>query len=101
MGVDRDASRLHGGGSEREDEPGAILITSNTVRKSIARVLTVINQKQRQNLREFYKKSKCEHVLLSPRIILLHRRLDDGSPHWTWNGEEWRRPTTAQTNTHP
>lgn len=31
---------------------------SNTVRKSIARVLTVVNQKQRQNLREFYKKSK-------------------------------------------
>ncbi|GMK54430.1 hypothetical protein CspeluHIS016_0110160 [Cutaneotrichosporon spelunceum] len=30
----------------------------NTVRKSIARVLTVVNQKQRQNLREFYKKSK-------------------------------------------
>ncbi|KAL7422329.1 60S ribosomal protein L35, L29 [Cryptotrichosporon argae] len=29
-----------------------------TVRKSIARILTVINQKQRQNLREFYKKSK-------------------------------------------
>lgn len=39
------------------DQP---LICSNTVRKSIARVLTVINQKQRQNLREFYKKSKCE-----------------------------------------
>ncbi|KAK8850443.1 hypothetical protein IAR55_004361 [Kwoniella newhampshirensis] len=30
----------------------------NTVRKSIARVLTVINHKQRDNLREFYKKSK-------------------------------------------
>ncbi|CAD6574083.1 MAG: Pre-mRNA-splicing factor slt11 [Tremellales sp. Tagirdzhanova-0007] len=30
----------------------------NSVRKSIARVLTVINQKQRQNLRDFYKKSK-------------------------------------------
>ncbi|WVN89608.1 uncharacterized protein L203_104836 [Cryptococcus depauperatus CBS 7841] len=30
----------------------------NSVRKSIARILTVINQKQRQNLREFYRKSK-------------------------------------------
>ncbi|EMD40713.1 ribosomal protein L29 [Gelatoporia subvermispora B] len=30
----------------------------NTVRKSIARVLTVMNQKQRQNLREFYKNKK-------------------------------------------
>jgi len=29
-----------------------------SVRKSIARVLTVINQKQRQNLREFYKNKK-------------------------------------------
>ena len=31
---------------------------SNGVRKSIARVLTVINQKQRSNLREFYKNKK-------------------------------------------
>ncbi|KAH8118681.1 ribosomal protein L35 [Phellopilus nigrolimitatus] len=30
----------------------------NTVRKSIARVLTVTNAKQRQNLREFYKNKK-------------------------------------------
>ncbi|KAK7695817.1 60S ribosomal protein L35 [Cerrena zonata] len=30
----------------------------NTVRKSIARVLTVMNQKQRQNLRELYKGKK-------------------------------------------
>ncbi|KAI0053645.1 ribosomal protein L35 [Auriscalpium vulgare] len=30
----------------------------NTVRKSIARVLTVTNQKQRQNLREYYKSKK-------------------------------------------
>lgn len=36
----------------------AIGIRSNTVRKSIARVLTVINQKQRQNLREYYKGKK-------------------------------------------
>lgn len=33
-------------------------MNSNTVRKSIARVLTVTNQKQRQNLREFYKSKK-------------------------------------------
>ena len=36
----------------------SILSPSNTVRKSIARVLTVTNQKQRQNLREFYKNKK-------------------------------------------
>ena len=31
---------------------------SNGVRKSIARVLTVVNSKQRQHLREFYKSKK-------------------------------------------
>jgi len=36
----------------------AKLTKINTVRKSIARVLTVTNQKQRQNLREFYKGKK-------------------------------------------
>lgn len=40
---------------------------SNTVRKSIARVLTVINKKQRDNLREFYKDAKCESSLLRAR----------------------------------
>ncbi|KAH9999946.1 ribosomal L29 protein-domain-containing protein [Russula vinacea] len=30
----------------------------NTVRKSIARVLTVTNQKARQNIREYYKNKK-------------------------------------------
>ncbi|KAK0230773.1 60S ribosomal protein L35 [Armillaria novae-zelandiae] len=30
----------------------------NTVRKSIARVMTVMNQKARQNLREYYKDKK-------------------------------------------
>jgi hypothetical protein len=36
-------------------------LISNGVRKSIARVLTVINQKQRQNVRELYKSknAKC------------------------------------------
>ncbi|GJE83996.1 ribosomal protein L29 [Phanerochaete sordida] len=36
----------------------AKLTRINTVRKSIARVLTVMNQKARQNLRELYKKKK-------------------------------------------
>ncbi|KAI0774296.1 ribosomal protein L35 [Fomes fomentarius] len=36
----------------------AKLTKINAVRKSIARVLTVTNQKQRQNLREFYKNKK-------------------------------------------
>ena len=39
---------------------------SNGVRKSIARVLTVINQKQRQNVRELYKSknAKCECIVV-------------------------------------
>ncbi|KAL1409835.1 60S ribosomal protein L35, L29 [Vanrija albida] len=48
----------------------------NTVRKSIARVLTVINQKQRQNLREFYKKSKYLPLdLRNKKTRAIRRRL--------------------------
>jgi hypothetical protein len=45
------------------------LLHSNGVRKSIARVLTVINQKQRQNVRELYKSknAKCKSSALSCR----------------------------------
>jgi ribosomal protein L29 len=39
-------------------QPNLSLPSSNGVRKSIARVLTVTNQKQRQNLRDFYKGKK-------------------------------------------
>ena len=49
-----------------------ISFRSTTVRKSIARVLTVVNQKQRQNLREFYRKKKCEfrpQTLWSPQSV--------------------------------
>lgn len=40
---------------------------SNTVRKSIARVLTVINQKARRNTREFYKDKKYLPLDLRPK----------------------------------
>ncbi|EIW69955.1 ribosomal protein L29 [Tremella mesenterica] len=43
--------QISGGGANKLTKIGV-------TRKSIARVLTVINQKQRQNLREFHKKSK-------------------------------------------
>lgn len=36
------------------------LFSSRVVRKSIARVLTVINQTQKENLRKFYKVSQVE-----------------------------------------
>jgi len=46
----------------------------NTVRKSIARVLTVMNQKQRQNLREFYKNKKYLPLDLRPKKTRAIRR---------------------------
>ncbi|THH19769.1 hypothetical protein EW146_g1451 [Bondarzewia mesenterica] len=51
----------------------------NTVRKSIARVLTVTNHKQRQNLRDFYKNKKYLPLDLRPkRTRAIRRRL---TPH--------------------
>ena len=49
-------------------------VDSNTVRKSIARVLTVMNQKQRQNLREFYKSKKYLPLDLRPKKTRAIRR---------------------------
>lgn len=40
------------------------LFCSRVVRKSIARVLTVINQTQKENLRKFYKVSREGRVVL-------------------------------------
>lgn len=49
---------------------------SNTVRKSIARVLTVTNQKQRQNLRELYKNKKYKPLdLRVKKTRAIRRRL--------------------------
>lgn len=47
---------------------------SATVRKSIARVLTVINQKARQNLREYYKDKKYKPLDLRPKKTRAIRR---------------------------
>ncbi|EIM85660.1 ribosomal protein L29 [Stereum hirsutum FP-91666 SS1] len=48
----------------------------STVRKSIARVLTVINAKQRQNLREFYKNKKYLPLdLRTKKTRAIRRRL--------------------------
>ncbi|KAI0722949.1 ribosomal protein L35 [Earliella scabrosa] len=52
----------------------AKLTKINTVRKSIARVLTVMNQKQRQNLREFYKSKKYLPLDLRPKKTRAIRR---------------------------
>ncbi|KAG8739376.1 60S ribosomal protein L35 [Ceratobasidium sp. 414] len=46
----------------------------NTIRKSIARVLTVTNQKTRQNLREHYKKKKYIPLDLRPKKTRAIRR---------------------------
>jgi hypothetical protein len=47
---------------------------SNTVRKSIARVLTVTNQKARQNIREYYKNKKYLPLDLRPKKTRAIRR---------------------------
>merc|ERR1739844_406135 len=44
------------------------------VRKSIARVLTVISQTQRENLRKFYKKKKYQPLDLRPKKTRAIRR---------------------------
>ncbi|KAF8505839.1 ribosomal protein L35 [Russula emetica] len=46
----------------------------NTVRKSIARVLTVTNQKARQNIREYYKNKKYLPLDLRPKKTRAIRR---------------------------
>ncbi|CAE6505581.1 unnamed protein product [Rhizoctonia solani] len=54
----------------------AKLTKINTARKSIARVLTVINQKTRQNLRELYKKKKYLPLdLRTKKTRAIRRRL--------------------------
>ena len=49
-------------------------LISNTVRKNIARVLTVINLKQRANMREFYKNKKFQPLDLRPKKTRALRR---------------------------
>lgn len=44
------------------------------VRKSIARVLTVISQTQRENLRKFYKSKKFKPLDLRPKKTRAMRR---------------------------
>merc|ERR1711931_608739 len=46
----------------------------HAVRKSIARVLTVINQTQKENLRKFYKTKKYKPLDLRPRLTRAKRR---------------------------
>lgn len=49
---------------------------SATVRKSVARVLTVMNQKARQNLREYYKKKNYLPLdLRAKKTRAIRRRL--------------------------
>lgn len=49
-------------------------VHSNVVRKSIARVLTVMNHKSRQNLREYYKNKKYLPLDLRPKKTRAIRR---------------------------
>nr|ACI69935.1 60S ribosomal protein L35 [Salmo salar] len=47
---------------------------SRVVRKSIARVLTVVNQTQKENLRKFYKGKKYKPLDLRPKKTRAIRR---------------------------
>ncbi|KAJ3985906.1 ribosomal L29 protein-domain-containing protein [Lentinula detonsa] len=59
----------------------------NTVRKSIARVLTVMNQKARQNLREYYKEKKYLPLdLRTKRTRAIRRRLTKVGAHLLFIG---------------
>jgi hypothetical protein len=51
-----------------------VVCSSASVRKSIARVLTVMNQKARQNLREYYKTKKYLPLDLRPKKTRAIRR---------------------------
>ena len=51
-----------------------VFIFSHIVRKSIARVLTVINQTQKENLRKFYKSKKYKPKDLRPKKTRAIRR---------------------------
>jgi large subunit ribosomal protein L35e len=52
-------------------------VYSNSVRKSVARVMTVVNQKARQNLREFYKGKKYLPLdLRAKKTRAIRRRLN-------------------------
>lgn len=50
------------------------VVCSKVVRKSIARVMTVISQTQRDNLRKFYKKKKYQPLDLRPKKTRAMRR---------------------------
>ncbi|WFD42366.1 60S ribosomal protein L35, L29 [Malassezia psittaci] len=59
--------KVAGGGSSK-------LGRINTVRKNIARTLTIINLKQRASLREFYKGKKYQPLDLRPKMTRALRR---------------------------
>jgi len=61
------AQKIAGGSASK-------LTKINTVRKSIARVLTVTNQKARQNIREYYKNKKYLPLDLRPKKTRAIRR---------------------------
>ncbi|CBQ68173.1 probable ribosomal protein L35 [Sporisorium reilianum SRZ2] len=52
------------------------ILRINSLRKDIARVLTVMNQKQRANLREFYKGKKQPLDLRAKKTRAIRRKLN-------------------------
>uniref|UniRef100_A0A8D2PS91 Large ribosomal subunit protein uL29 n=1 Tax=Zosterops lateralis melanops TaxID=1220523 RepID=A0A8D2PS91_ZOSLA len=65
---------IHRAGPAACPEILLFLSRSRVVRKSIARVLTVINQTQKENLRKFYKGKKYKPLDLRPKKTRAMRR---------------------------
>lgn len=66
------------------------MANSSSVRKAIARVLTVIHLKQRQNLREFYKKKRHQPLdLRTKKTRALRKRLTKVRLTFTLLLAEW------------
>ena len=51
-----------------------LLCFSHVMRKSIGRVLTVMNQTQKENLRKFYRNKKFKPKDLRPKLTRAKRR---------------------------
>jgi large subunit ribosomal protein L35e len=52
-----------------------VCVYSHTVRKSIARVMTVVNQTKKENLRKFYRSKKYKPKDLRPKKTRAMRRM--------------------------
>ena len=67
------------------------LCYSRVIRKSIARVLTVIHQTQKENLRKFYKGKKYKPLDLRPKKTRAIRRALTAREKKLKTKKQWRK----------